>query len=441
MLRARHARILPASQGGPSPPSYPCAMSESTGLPERVRCCIAGGGPAGMMLGFLLARAGIEVLVLEKHADFFRDFRGDTIHPSTLTLMQELGLLDQFLATPHDEIRELTAHVGSSALRMVDVRHVPGPCKFIAFMPQWDFLNFLASQAKRYPAFRLAMQAEATDVVYYGDHVAGVRVRTKDGEHVVHADLVVAADGRSSTLRERARFVVEDVGAPIDVLWMRLSRNDGDPGADFGNIGPGGFLVAIPRSGYYQCAFVIKKGAFDEIKARGLPAFRDDVARLAPFLADRVDELKDWDQVQLLTVTVDRLRDWAKPGLLCIGDAAHAMSPVGGVGINLAIQDAVAAANLLWRPLRNGAPTIDQLRAVQRRREWPTKATQALQVFIQNMVLKPTLQTTSLPRAPLPVRLFASIPLLRRIPAYIVGIGFRAEHVHSPAAPAPVSAD
>ncbi|MGD1066078.1 MAG: FAD-dependent oxidoreductase [Vulcanimicrobiaceae bacterium] len=402
-------------------------------VPERVQCCIAGGGPAGMMLGFLLARAGIQTLVLEKHADFFRDFRGDTIHPSTMTLMDELGLLDAFLAQPHDELRTLSARVGTTRLQVVDMRHVPGPCKFVALMPQWDFLNFLATQAKSLPAFHLAMEAEAVDVVYYGDHVAGVRVRTPEGERVVHADLVVAADGRASTLRARARFAVDDLGAPIDVLWMRLSRHGGDPGADFGNIGPGGMLVAIPRGDYYQCAFVIRKGGFDAVKAAGLPALRADIVRLAPFLADRVDELTDWDQVKLLTVSVDRLRAWAKPGLLCIGDAAHAMSPVGGVGINLAIQDAVATANLLYEPLRRGVPTFEELQTVQRRREFPTKVIQTVQVFIHKTVLTRTLDTKELEAAPLLLRLLTDIPWVRYLPAYFVGIGPRPEHIRTPA--------
>jgi 2-polyprenyl-6-methoxyphenol hydroxylase-like FAD-dependent oxidoreductase len=412
-------------------------MSE---LPERVRCAVAGGGPAGMMLGFLLARAGIETLVLEKHADFFRDFRGDTIHPSTMTLMQELGLLDEFLAQPHDELKVLTGRVGSTQLKLVDVRYVPGPCKFIGMMPQWDFLNFIASHARRYPAFHLAMEAEAIDLVRYGDHVTGLRVRTADGERAVQADLVVAADGRSSVIRGRAGLQVVDTGVPIDVLWLRLPRHENDPGADFGNIGPGGILVAIPRSGYYQCAFVIRKGGFDAIKANGLPAFRAAIGKLAPFLADRVDELKGWDQVSLLTVTVDHLRRWALPGLLAIGDAAHAMSPIFGVGINYAIQDAVATANLLYEPLRTGAPTFEELQAVQRRREWPVRAMQRIQVFVQDRIMTGVLDTTNLPRAPLFLRFLASIPWVRRIPAYIVGIGFRPEHIHTPDVLAPPSA-
>jgi 2-polyprenyl-6-methoxyphenol hydroxylase-like FAD-dependent oxidoreductase len=409
-------------------------MSERAELPDHVRCCIVGGGPAGMMLGFLLARAGVETLVLEKHADFFRDFRGDTIHPSTLTVMAELGLLDEFLKLPHDEIAELSGRVGTTKLKMVDLRHVPGPCKFIAMMPQWDFLAFLAAHARRYRAFHLAMEAEATDLVRDGDRVVGVRVRTKNGERVVRADLVVGADGRSSAVRARAGLVVVDTGVPIDVLWLRLSRREHDPGAEFGNIGPGGILVAIPRSDYYQCAFVIRKSAFDTIKANGLPAFRASIAKLAPFLADRVDELQEWDQVKLLTVTVDHLRAWALPGLLCIGDAAHAMSPIFGVGINLAIQDAVAAANLLYEPLRSGAPTFAQLQRVQRRREWPARIVQRIQVFVQDRFMTRLLDTSNLPRAPWILRLLTAIPGFRRIPAYVVGIGFRPEHVRTPVA-------
>ncbi|MGD0052260.1 MAG: FAD-dependent oxidoreductase [Vulcanimicrobiaceae bacterium] len=409
-------------------------MSERAELPHHVRCCIAGGGPAGMMLGFLLARAGVQTLVLEKHADFFRDFRGDTIHPSTLTVMAELGLLDEFLQLPHDEIAELSGRVGTTKLKLVDLRHVPGPCKFIAMMPQWDFLNFLAAHAHRYPAFHLAMEAEVTDVVRDGERVVGVRVRTPHGDRVVRADLVVGADGRSSTVRARAGLVVVDTGVPIDVLWLRLSRREHDPGADFGNIGSGGILIAIPRGDYYQCAFVIRKDAFDAIKANGLPSFRASIAKLAPFLADRVDELQDWDQVKLLTVTVDHLREWALPGLLCIGDAAHAMSPIFGVGINLAIQDAIATANLLYEPLRSGAPTIAQLRAVQHRREWPTRMVQRIQVFVQDRLMTQLLANSNLPRAPWILRFLAAMPWFRRIPAYVVGIGFRPEHVRTPVA-------
>jgi 2-polyprenyl-6-methoxyphenol hydroxylase-like FAD-dependent oxidoreductase len=397
----------------------------------RVTCCIAGGGPAGVMLGFLLARAGVAVAVLEKHADFFRDFRGDTIHPSTLQVMDDLGLLDAFLARPHSEMRQLTGRIGATTIRIADFARVPGRCKFIAFMPQWDFLDFLVEAARKYPAFRLEMEAEVTDLLTEGERVCGVRAQTPQGPLEIRADLVVAADGRHSTLRERAGLPVRDLGAPIDVLWMRLSRKPDDPGQTFGNIAAGGILVAINRNDYYQCAFIIRKGGFEELRARGMEAFRQQVAALAPFLADRVDELKDWNQVKLLTVAVDRLETWYRPGLLCIGDAAHAMSPVGGVGINLAIQDAVAAANALAAPLRDGAVTTDLLRAVQRRRELPTRLTQALQVFIQQRVLFRVLDMRGTIAPAFLLRLIDRCTPLHYIPAYVVGVGFRPERVRT----------
>ncbi|HKF63725.1 MAG TPA: FAD-dependent oxidoreductase, partial [Dongiaceae bacterium] len=341
--------------------------------PERivVRCCIAGGGPAGMMLGLLLARLGIEVLVLEKHADFLRDFRGDTVHPSTLEVMHELGLLEDFLKLPHDEIATLYGQVGPTTLQVADFRHLPTHCKFVVLMPQWDFLDFLAGAAKRYPGFRLRMQAEATELMEAEGCIVGLRVRTPEGALEVRANLVVAADGRHSLLRSQAGLEVIDLGAPIDVLWLRLSRHAGDPGQTAGRFDTGRILVMLNRGSYWQCAFVIRKGGFEAIRAAGLPAFRETLASLAPYLADRLDELASWEDVKLLTVRVDRLRRWHRPGLLCIGDAAHAMSPIGGVGINLAIQDAVAAANLLATPLRKALTTEADLRKVQRRRELP----------------------------------------------------------------------
>jgi 2-polyprenyl-6-methoxyphenol hydroxylase-like FAD-dependent oxidoreductase len=398
-----------------------------------VRCCIAGGGPAGMMLGLLLARAGVPVLVLEKHADFLRDFRGDTIHPSTLELMHELGMLQEFLQRPHQELRALSGQIGDSVVPVADFSHLPTQCRFIALMPQWDFLDFVAEQARRYPSFRLEMEAEVDDLVVAGERVAGLRAQTPEGELVVRADLVVGADGRHSTVRAKAGLETIDLGAPIDVLWMRLPRRPDDPGQTLGRFDAGKILVLLNRGDYWQCAFVIPKGGFDEIRGRGLPFFRDEVAGLAPYLRDRTGELAAWSDVKLLTVAVDRLRVWHRPGLLCIGDAAHAMSPIGGVGINLAIQDAVAAANILAPRLLNGEVSDDDLRAVQRRREFPTRATQRLQLLIQNRVIGQVLGSRKSLSPPLALRLLSMVPFLTRIPARLLGMGFRPEHIRLPA--------
>jgi len=393
------------------------------------RCCIAGGGPAGMMLGLLLARAGIDVVVLEQHADFLRDFRGDTVHPSTMQVMEELGLLDAFLARPHSEVRTLAGQIGDDYVELADFTHLPTRAKFVAFMPQWDFLDFLAEHAKRYPTFRLLMSTEATGLMREGDRMVGVTARGPDGNLEINAHLTVAADGRHSTLRDGAGFEVVEIGAPMDVLWLRLSKASNDPGQTLGRIDAGRIFIMLDRNDYWQCAFVIPKGGIDAVHARGLEAFRADIVRLAPFLHDRVHELASWDDVKLLTVAVNRLNTWFRPGLLCIGDAAHAMSPVGGVGINLAIQDAVAAANILVTPLREGGVTLDHLRAVQRRREPPTRKTQRLQVAIQNRVIGNVLSRTTTPRAPFAVRLLGWFPVLRRLPARIIGMGFRPEHI------------
>jgi len=488
----------------------------------NVRCCIAGGGPAGMVLAYLLARAGVEVLVLEKHADFLRDFRGDTIHPSTLEVMYELGLLEEFLKVPHDELRELSAEIGGLQFTVGDFTHVPGHCKFIALMPQWDFLNFMADRAKRYPEFNLRMQAEVTDVILEGDRIIGVRAKTQLGPLEIRAELVIGADGRHSVVREKAELEVETFGSPIDVLWMRIPRKPSDPPQTFGHIDSGRVFVMIQRGDYWQCAFVIAKGAFAGVREKGLQAFRDDIIRLQPFLRGRENELKSWDDIKLLTVVIDRLKKWHRPGLLCIGDAAHAMSPIGGVGINLAIQDAVAAANILAPAFQRGttpgtipvmdalseaisppegalpaaiamgltpalsdarsafantprepklgtaflrrafgegdarvqgradsaaAPartaharsqepayssvTEDDLASVQRRREFPTRMMQRLQVAIQNRVISRVLSASKQIEVPLVVRLLRRFPILRRTPAYIVGIGFRPEHVET----------
>jgi 2-polyprenyl-6-methoxyphenol hydroxylase-like FAD-dependent oxidoreductase len=397
------------------------------------RCCIAGGGPAGMMAGLLLARAGVETIVLEKHSDFLRDFRGDTVHPSTLELMHELGVLAEFLERPHQEVRHIAADVGGSRVTVADFTHLPTRCGFVALMPQWEFLDFLAQQARAYPTFRLVMDAEVVGLRESGGTVTGVDVRTPDGAMAVDATLTIGADGRSSTVRQLAGLAVDVLGAPIDVLWMRIPRRDSDRSDTLGVVRFGRVFVMLNRGDYWQCAFVIPKGGYARLKERGLEAFREDVAAVAPSLNDRVGELRRWEDIKLLTVRVDRLQRWHAPGLLCIGDAAHAMSPIGGVGINLAIQDAVAAANLLYRPLRNGAVSSQDLAAVERRRRMPTRLTQAVQVAIQTNVLAPVLASGGGPMAvPFPLRLLRRYPLLRRIPARLVGMGIRPEHVRTP---------
>ena len=400
----------------------------------HARCCIAGGGPAGMMLGFLLARAGIEVVVLEKHADFLRDFRGDTIHPSTLEVMHELGLLDAFLKRPHSEVQQANGQIGTQPVHIADFSHLPTRCKFIAFMPQWDFLDFLAEEGKRFPFFRHEMESEVVDLLHEGEHVVGVKVRTKSGERALRSDLVVAADGRHSIVRECAQLERLDLGAPIDALWLRLSKRQDDKAQVFGRIDTGRIFVMLDRGDYWQCAFVIRKGGYDELHQRGLESFRDEIARLAPFVRERVAELVSWDDIKLLTVAVDRLRRWYRPGLLCIGDAAHAMSPIGGVGINLAVQDAVAAANILVPHLRSGgAIGTEPLARVQRRRGLPTRLTQRLQLLIQDRVMTRVLASSGPLAVPLAIRLLQRWPILRRIPARLIGMGFRPEHVRTPA--------
>jgi len=394
-------------------------------------CCIVGGGPAGMMLGFLLARAGIDVVVLEKHKDFFRDFRGDTIHPSTLELMHELGLLDEFLKIPHQEVSRLTFQVGAERIPMVDFRHLPTRCKFVALMPQWDFLDFIAKQGRRYPHFQLRMETEATGLITEGDRVVGLRAKTPAGDLEIRAALAVGCDGRHSTVRQSAKLEVEDVGAPIDVLWFRLSRKTSDTEASGGHIEAGKMLVTLNRGDYWQCAYVIPKGGIETVKREGLAAFRDRVSEIEPFLKDRVGELHSFDDIKLLTVAIDRLRQWHRPGLLCIGDAAHAMSPVGGVGVNLAVQDAVAAANILAEPLRASGVTSVHLAAVQARRAFPMQVIQRMQVIVQNKLLSPALASRERPKPPLVMRLIQWFPVLRRIPARIVGLGVRPEHIET----------
>ncbi len=384
-----------------------------------------------MVLGFLLGRAGIDVIVLEKHADFLRDFRGDTVHPSTLNIIYELGLLDDFLRRPHQEVRELSGQVGNETVTIADFTHLPTHCRFVALMPQWDFLNFLVEKARSFPAFHLRTNAEVTDLIEDSGRITGVRAKTPNGDLEIHAGLIVGADGRHSVVRERAKFEIVNFGAPMDVMWMRISRESNDPGQTFGHVDIGKILVLLNREDYWQCAYVIPKGKADEIRQKGIELFREEIARLEPFLRDRVHELRNWDDVKLLTVVVDRLTRWSRPGLLCIGDAAHAMSPIGGIGINLAVQDAVATANILGPKLLRGVPTDNDLHAVQRRRMFPTRATQRLQVFIQDNVISRVLATNKPLSLPWPLKLLRRFPVLRRIPARIVGVGFRPEHVRN----------
>jgi 2-polyprenyl-6-methoxyphenol hydroxylase-like FAD-dependent oxidoreductase len=386
-----------------------------------------------MFCGFLLARAGIDVVVLEKHADFLRDFRGDTIHPSTLELMYELGILEDFLRRPHQELSQIGAQIDDFTVAVADFSHLPTHCKFVGLMPQWDFLNFIAEKGKAYPAFHLRMETEVTDLLVEDGRVAGVRAQSPRGALEVHADLTIGADGRRSIVREKAGLHVLDLGAPIDVLWMRVSREPSDPVRALGRFREGKILVTIDRGEYWQCAYVIPKGSFDAVRQRGLASFQQEIAGIAPFLRERLSELKDWNDVKLLTVAVDRLQQWSRTGLLCIGDSAHAMSPIGGVGINLAIQDAVAAANILADPLTHGPVSDERLREVQRRREFPTRVTQGFQVFAHKRFIGPALRDARpITRLPLALKLLQMFPILRRIPARLVGIGVRPEHVRTP---------
>jgi 2-polyprenyl-6-methoxyphenol hydroxylase-like FAD-dependent oxidoreductase len=399
----------------------------------KVRCCIVGGGPAGMMLGYLLGRAGVDVVVLEKHADFFRDFRGDTVHPSTLQVMDELGLIEGFLKLPHQRLQKMEGMFGGESVRVADLSRLHVKYPFIAFMPQWDFLNFLRESGKRFASLRVMMSTEAIDLIRDGDRIAGVRAKTPDGVIDIDADLTIACDGRHSLVRERAGLEVEEIGAPMDVLWFRAGKRGDENENVFARVDPGRMMVTFDRGDYWQCAYVIAKGQYDAVKARGLPALLDDVARMAPILKSGLADVKSWDDVKLLTVAINRLKRWTRPGLLCIGDAAHAMSPIGGVGVNLAVQDAVATANLLAAKLASGAPSQDELDAVQRRREFPVRMTQRMQVIAQNNIISVALKPGVEPlKVPLAMRLITAVPWLQGITARFLALGVRPEHVHSP---------
>ncbi len=400
----------------------------------QVRCCVVGGGPAGMLLGLLLARSGVDVVVLEKHGDFLRDFRGDTIHPSTLELLAELDLLDTFLQRPHQEMKRVNITLGAESFTVADFAHLPTRCKFIAFMPQWDFLDFVAEQAKRYPTFDLRMNADVTDLIREGERVVGVHVQTDKGTLEVRADLVVGADGRHSTVRQQAGLNVRTLSVPIDVLWTRIPKNLDLREASLAYISSNKFMVLIDRQDYFQCGFLIPKGTFEAFKQRGLAAFQADIVKLAPFVKEQVAKIATWDDVKLLTVAIDRLERWHLPGLLCIGDAAHAMSPAGGVGINLAIQDAVATANQLAEPLRRRNVAAADLQAVQNRRLLPTRIIQAFQATVHNGLLAPD-RSTSAPTMLAVARIVLGIPWTHKLAARIVGLGPRPEHIHTPALP------
>jgi 2-polyprenyl-6-methoxyphenol hydroxylase-like FAD-dependent oxidoreductase len=398
-----------------------------------VDCCIVGGGPAGVMAGLLFARSGCTTLVLEKHADFLRDFRGDTVHPSTLQNMQELGLLEAFLKRPHQRLSRLAGVFAGKQLNVTDFSSIDAACKFIVFMPQWHFLDFLSAAAASLPTFSIEMRAEATGLIEADGRVAGVRAETAQGPLAVNARLVIGADGRGSTIRGCAGLEVHDVGAPIDVLWFRVPRQSDRSDEPLLNAGPGHVVITIDRGDYYQCAFVIPKDAAERVKADGIEAFRATVTATAPRLSGHVDALTSFDEVSLLTVKMDRLERWSRPGLLMIGDSAHAMSPVGGVGINLAIQDAVAAANLLAQPLADGTLEDGALDQVRQRREWPVRVTQFFQRQIQDRIITPLLAGRAARNdAPLPVRIVSSVPWLQRRAAALIGLGVRPEHIRSP---------
>ncbi len=387
------------------------------------------------MAGLLLARQGIETLVLEKHADFFRDFRGDTVHPSTLRIMKELGVLQEFLKRPHQKATRITALFGDESVVMADFSSLAPDYGFVAFMPQWEFLDFLAQEGRKYPGFHLAMRANITGLLEESARVVGVRGKSPEGDFAVRAELVIAADGRHSVLREAAGLKVDHKGAPMDVLWMKLPRRPGDPEQPRGRIHPGNVFAMLDRGDYWQCALVIPKGGNEVIRAAGLPALRARIARIEPMMVGRLDALRDWEDIKLLTVAVDRLEAWGREGLLCIGDAAHAMSPIGGVGINLAVQDAVAAARILGPHLRAGDLSLPHLLSVQKRRWFPTVITQWGQIQIQKRFLAKVLEAKESVPVPRVAKLLRRFPFLRRVPARVIGIGVRPEPVGTLPAP------
>ncbi len=402
-------------------------MRDDSGT-RTTTCCIVGGGPAGVMLGYLLARQGVHVTVLEKHADFFRDFRGDTVHPSTLEVLRELGLLDEFLRLPHQKISSAGVIVGNTVFDVADFRGLPVSCPFVALMPQWDFLNFLSEHARGFSSFELLMEHEAVDLLREGDRIGGVVANNAGRSVAIEADLVIGCDGRHSMTRKAGQLPVKDYGVPIDVLWFRISRRADDPTQVLGNVNYGKALILINRGNYFQAGLIIAKGSYDQIKSEGLAALRGSVRKIAPYLGERVNELHDWEQIKILTVQINRLKRWYRGGLLCIGDAAHAMSPAGGVGINLAIQDAVATANLLADPLREDHVSERHLALVQRRRELPTRITQAVQMLAHRGFAR-LFQNPGEIRVPWQMKAIVRIPGIHGVLGRAVGMGARPEHI------------
>ena len=407
-------------------------MTSSAVNTIRHQCCVVGGGPAGLMLGYLLARAGIDVVVLEKHKDFLRDFRGDTIHPSTLELMKELGVLDEFLQRPHQQLKHFKLKIAGESITIADFSKINAFCQYIAFMPQWDFLDFIADQANKYPSFHLLMECEAVDIIEEDGKVSGVKAKTSSGPLNILADLTIGADGRNSVLRNRAGFNVQNIGAPMDVIWMRVSKKPEYSTEHLGHVGQGSILITLDRGDYWQCAFVIPKGQFEKFKEHGIDYMRQKMVSKMPSLKDSINEIQDWNDCFLLTVTVDRLKKWWRPGFICIGDAAHAMSPIGGVGINLAIQDAVAAANELVPTLEGGKDVESALAKIQKRREFPTKMTQNFQVFVQNRIISNVINESDTESIPFPLRVLQTVTMLQRLPAHVIGLGIRQEHIQTP---------